>query len=503
MGQHRPAGSTHRHEKPSRRSRPRQPAAAAPPSAPEGRFRRGRLLAAGGCALFALVAVPGGPAAAILTPDDGPTSAGVVLADSRQTKDAAGRTNDENASRARRSTHAGGSSSTTPADRVPATDDASAGSTTAGATTDSTTAGTTTATQPPPGARSSSTSSTASSTTAGGTTSTAADGTVAMLAPTLGGIVMSTTRLRTEITAGSAWTNVVNAATDRSGGVDLADQDNTHAARTLAAALVFARTGDTGERDRVVAALRQLPSASLSGARVLSVARQLGGYAIAADLVGYRDSGFATWIGGMRTTYIGNHGRWVTLSGTSEDSPNNWGAWAMASRIAVSAYLGDTADLQRAATVFRGFVGERSAYAGFRHTSDYDPTWGCGDAAWVPINPASCGDRSGAVLEDISRSAGSYPSVDRTGLTYSWEVLGGATLSARLLQRAGYTDVWQWGDRALLRAATFLHDHGGYTPAYRANQYIPHEINRAYGVSLGPLGSVGYGRQFGFTDFIG
>jgi hypothetical protein len=301
-------------------------------------------------------------------------------------------------------------------------------------------------------------------------------------------------------TSGRAWDAVVKAAGDRSGSVNLADQDSTHAARTLAAALVYARTGTTAQRDQVVAVLRQLPGASLSGARVLSVSRQLAGYAGAADLVGYRDPAFTSWIGGMRTKDIGNHGRWTTISGTSENTANNWGTWAMATRVAISAYLGDRADLQRAATVFRGFTGDRAAYAGFQPTGDFQAAWACG-SDWVPINPAGCGDRSGALVEDISRSGGTTP--DSTGLTYSWEALGGATLTARLLQRAGWTDVWQWSDNALLRAAEFLEAHGGYAPRYQANQYIPHEINAAYGTTLGPVATPGHGRQFGFTDWLG
>ena len=301
--------------------------------------------------------------------------------------------------------------------------------------------------------------------------------------------------------SGAAWNTVLSAARDHSGSVNLADQDSTHAARTLASALVAVRTGDAAQRDHVVSVLRQLPGSSLSGARVLAISRQLGGYAIAADLVGYQDPSFRAWIGGMRTKDVGNHGRWTTISMTSEDSANNWGTWAMATRIAISGYLGDRGDLDRAARVFRGFTGDRSAYAGFKPTNDFDPSWTCG-SEWVPINPASCGAKGGAIVEDISRSDGSYPSVDSTGLTYSWEVLGGATLSARLLERAGYRDVWQWSDRALLRAATFLQRNGGYAPEYRVNQYIPHEINAAYGVQLGPVGAVGHGRQFGFTDWL-
>jgi hypothetical protein len=324
--------------------------------------------------------------------------------------------------------------------------------------------------------------------------------TAATAAAGAGAMLLDGAALAARPTSGAAWEAVVRAAGDRSGGVDLANQDSTHAARTMAAALVYARTGDTASRDHVVGVLSQLPSASLSGARVLSVSRQLAGYVAAADLVGHRDSAFTSWVAGMRTEDIGNHGRWTTITGTSEDSANNWGTWAMATRVTISAYLGDTADLQRAATVFRGFTGDRAAYAGFRPTDGFDAAWACG-GEWVPINPADCGDRGGAIVEDISRSGGSTP--DSTGLTYSWEALGGATLTARILARAGYADVWEWSDKALLRAAEFLQDNGGYSPRYRANQYIPHEINAAYGTTLGPVNTPGHGRQFGFTDWLG
>jgi hypothetical protein len=215
--------------------------------------------------------------------------------------------------------------------------------------------------------------------------------------PTSRGVLAAPADLATRPTTGADWNTLSAAAADRSGAVNLADQDSTKAARTLASALLYARTGNTAQRTQVLTTLAQLPGSPLRTARVLSVARQLGGYALAADLTGYHDPGFTTWLAGMRT---------------------------------------------------------RTAYAGFRHTADYDPTWGCGETGWAPINPTTCGPKSGAIVEDISRSAGHYPKADDTGRTYSWEVLGGATLSARLLQQAGYRDVWQWSDRALLRAAT-------------------------------------------------
>jgi chitodextrinase len=303
--------------------------------------------------------------------------------------------------------------------------------------------------------------------------------------------------------AGGAWASMLKVADGGLGRAALSDQNNVHAGQTVAAALVYARTGDAAYRDKVVAQLRQVPSSSLAEATSLSVGRQLAGYVIAADLVGHRERSFVDFVDRIRTQDLGNHGRWRSVSQTSENTANNWGAWALASRIAASAYVGDTADVAESARIFRGFTGDRSAYAGFETTVDFNPTWVCGNpASWVPINPASCGDRGGAIVEDISRSQGDYPGVDDAGLAYSWETLGGATLSAELLSHAGYPDVYQWGDRALLRAAEFLHRRGGYPAPYSANQYIPWAINNAYGTALGPLNPAGHGRQFGFTDWL-
>lgn len=303
-------------------------------------------------------------------------------------------------------------------------------------------------------------------------------------------------------TDGGPWEALVDVAREDPGEADLADQSSTHAGRLLASALAFARTGQESYRLTVEEALDALPTADLDGARVLSVSRQLAGYVIAADLVGYREPAFVAFVDTLRTYELGGHSRWRDLTSTSEDSASNWGAWALASRIAASRYVGDDEDVERAARVFRGWTGDREAYDGFRRTEAFDESFACRPREWVPVNPADCGDLSGALVEDISRSKGSWPDVDRKGLTYSWEALGGAVLSALLLEGAGHADVWEWGDRALLRAAQFLHRSGAYPPRYDVNQYIPWSVNRAYDVDLGPLEPAGYGRQYGYTDWL-
>lgn len=304
-------------------------------------------------------------------------------------------------------------------------------------------------------------------------------------------------------TSGPEWDAMLAVADGDLGEIDLADQTNTNAGRLLAAALVYARTGQPDYRDRVVRYLRQLPTADLGDAWVNSVARQVGGYAIAADLVDYRDPAFVEWMDWLRTHDLGGNEVWYAITHTSEVSAHNWGAWALASRVAISAFLGDEADLAAAANIFRGFTGEREYYDDFEFTDYADPTWACGPPEeWVPINPADCGSRSGAVLDDISRSPGEYPRTNETGIMYSWGNLGGSVVTARVLYHAGYRDVYEWGDRALLRAGEFLRRNGGYPPPFSINQYTPWEINAAYGADLGPLNPAGHGRAFGYTDWL-
>jgi len=301
-------------------------------------------------------------------------------------------------------------------------------------------------------------------------------------------------------TSGTGWSAVLNAAKQPI-TVNLADQDNQSDVTALAAGLVYSRTGDATYKAKVEAALKQVPGTE-AGGRTLSLGRQLAGWVLAADLVDYRDPAFLTWLSGVRTKNIGGHGRWYTLSQTHEDTANNWGTFAGASRIAASLYLGDTADVQRAAAVFRGWLGDAAAYDGFRATADFDTSWACGYPAWDPVNAKSCGTRSGALVEDISRGD-AYPNATQVGLSYSWEALQGVVLQALLLQNAGYTDVWQWEDQALLRAVQFMRNNKGFDSANfnAVNHWIPFVIDQVYGTTYAS-GAAGRGRQFGFTDWL-
>ena len=70
---------------------------------------------------------------------------------------------------------------------------------------------------------------------------------------------MSRSALMSRPVSGSAWTNMRNVADGSLGTPNLCDQDSNHHLRTLAAALVYARTGDraygTKARAGVMAAI--------------------------------------------------------------------------------------------------------------------------------------------------------------------------------------------------------------------------------------------------------
>lgn len=197
-------------------------------------------------------------------------------------------------------------------------------------------------------------------------------------------IVVDRAALMSLPTGGPAWDRMLGVANGDLGRIDLADQTNANAGHLVGAELVYARTGQPYCRERVVEYLRQLPDRVIVGrtgelcgpsARWLHHRRRPR-----------RLSGSRLRRVDRSDSYgdFGVHGRWFAINQTSEVAAHNRGAQALACRAAVSAYLGDTADLARAAQVFRGFTGERAHYSGFRWTAYYDPSWACGPPdQWV------------------------------------------------------------------------------------------------------------------------
>ena len=150
--------------------------------------------------------------------------------------------------------------------------------------------------------------------------------------------------------------------------------------------------------------------------------------------------------------------------------------------MAIAAYLGDTADLARAAQVLRGYLGDRSAYAGFEYGVDL--SWQQDSTRAVGINPVGS-SRSGlsldGVLPDDQRRGGSF-TTSPPNENYVWEAMQGLLAQAVMLERAGHTP-FAWSDRALLRAARWMYDVNDF-PAAADDTWQTSVLNHYYGTSF-------------------
>jgi hypothetical protein len=310
------------------------------------------------------------------------------------------------------------------------------------------------------------------------------------------GIWISAEEISTLPTEGDAWEALLDRASQSTATPDLSDQDDPTNVRVLAKALVYARTGQERYRDEVIDACMAAIGTEASG-EILALGRELAAYVISADLVGLpeaEDRAFRAWLRAVRTKDLGGR----TLVSHHEDRPNNHGTHAGASRAAVAAYLGDDADLARVAQVFRGWLGDRAAYSGFRFGELW---WQADPDRPVGINPVGStreGRSIDGVLPDDQRRGGAFewPPPNEN---YVWEALQGAHAQAVILSRAGY-DVWNWEDRALLRAVRWLHEQNDF-PAVGDDTWQPHLVNFYYGTSFPAPVPSRPGKNLGFTDW--
>ncbi len=316
------------------------------------------------------------------------------------------------------------------------------------------------------------------------------------------GIWIGSSELAALPTSGAAWSNL-KAQADRSCGTpDLSNQDQSNNVCIMAKALVFARTGTASYRTDVVAALRTIANAGAYDGRALALGRELASYVIAADLVNLAqhdpqlDAAFRTRL--RQLLRAPTSGGPSNLVDCHETRANNWGTHCGASRAAVAAYLGDRAELDRTAKVFKGWLGDRSSYAGFKYG---DLAWQCNPSAPVGINPRGCvknGRVIDGVLPDDQRRTGGFAWPPPKG-NYVWGALAGVVVQAVILQRQGYP-AFEWQDRAILRAVQWLHQQADF-PASGDDAWQPHVINRVYGTSFPEKVGISPGKNVGWTDW--
>ncbi|MCK6619877.1 MAG: alginate lyase family protein [Calditrichaceae bacterium] len=297
--------------------------------------------------------------------------------------------------------------------------------------------------------------------------------------------------------SGAAWDKMKAEADKPTGTPNLSNQDDPTNVRVLAKALVYARTGVQSYRTEVIDACMAAIGTE-EGGRTLALGRELIAYVIAADLVGLpanENAIFRSWLQEVRHKDL--QGR--TLISTHEDRPNNWGTHCGGSRVAVAVYLNDTQEIASCAQVFKGYLGDRQSYAGFEY-GDLD--WQVDPGQPVGVNPLGAtkqGHSIDGVLPDDQRRAGGFnwpPPKEN----YVYEALQGALAQAVILYRAGYTDVWNWEDQALLRGFKWLHEQANYT-ATGDDTWQPHLVNFYYGSNFPAPVPSSPGKNVGWTDW--
>lgn len=293
--------------------------------------------------------------------------------------------------------------------------------------------------------------------------------------------------------SGEGWDELRGVVESDWGTADVSDQDNDHDVATFGGALYAVRTGDEDVRGRVVEAL-QAAIGTEEGGRTLALGRQLLGYVVAADIIDYRDSEFVAWVDQARTRVLEGRAGIDTLLDSARRDPSNWGCHARASIMAAARYLDDDDQVAEITQRFHDYLGRSGD--GFEFREDW---WQADPSNPVGINPAGAtlmGQNVDGVIPDDQRRGGMFewpPPREN----YVWESLQGTVATAHMIERAGY-DPFEYQDRAILRAVTWLHDEPDY-PAEGDDSWVPFRINAAYGTSFPTDASRPVGKSAGFT----
>ena len=314
-------------------------------------------------------------------------------------------------------------------------------------------------------------------------------------------MIISRNSLMALPTSGTAW-NTIKSKADASVSPDLCYQGNNADINALAAGIVYARTGDTAYRTKVINLINAMMATQKDGCdnAVLAMGRQLGGYVMAADFAGYRDASFTNWLNGIIDRNIGGHGRWFNLRFTAYDSASNWGIHALASVTTADIYLNRTTDIEKDWQVFSGY-GIPHGWP-FTKTGGYNEEWSCvaTDATGklpIAINTPCVKlgiNLDGAPVEDSSRSSfGTYSG-------YIQESLQGYVVMAQLFNRTGRSG-WTVNDSQVCRAAKFG-DRAGRLNGHNVSYFVAFMANHFCGLNLPTKTPTSGGRMFGFSDWL-
>lgn len=310
--------------------------------------------------------------------------------------------------------------------------------------------------------------------------------------------------------SGPAWEAVYNDAQQDTSHPDVGNQNDNTNCFVLAAAIVSERLLAAGDvehaqefRQKVICAIETIVrTGQPAGSRSLAWGREIGAYAMAADLIGYRTSEFEQYLKNAADNWKCS-ARNQTLHEMTLTRPNNWGSMGFGTMCAIYAYLDDTAALASLRKTWISTINGPSAES-FKYGDDL--SWQADPQKPMNINPART-TKDGLSLDGLQpeemRRGASFKASDITPTGYPFEALQGWIMAARILERRGMP-IWQEGDKALYRAVyaleKYLTEKEGEAWSFSGDDlWILEFIDRAYGSSFAKGKDVwGHGKNAGY-----
>lgn len=301
---------------------------------------------------------------------------------------------------------------------------------------------------------------------------------------------------------GEAWANVLSAAEGEFDAPNLTLR-NYHGVECFAAALAWARTRNESFRTKLVVEVNKTLNASIDLDDALDACRSLGIYAIAMSTANLDPKPYRDWFRNeLRRVYRGGGGGGSIIQ-IHERRPNNWGAHAFASRVAVDLYIGDEQDLQRAVQVHQEFLGVAPVVSNF----DYgELSWQSDASRPVGINRVGAtinGHDVDGVIPDDQRRSGQFAWPPKKE-NYVYECLQGLITGTVLLCRNGYPDAHRWSDSALKRAYRWLYQVCKF-PAEGDDRFQVDLLHYLYGDEVAyaalPASPYQMGKAMGYADW--
>lgn len=309
--------------------------------------------------------------------------------------------------------------------------------------------------------------------------------------------------------SGTQWGHVLTAADmapSQWGDIDIQNNSSAHSVNMMAAALVYARkAGHHADaatyRNKVASELRRLVDHPLSEGSITGPARQIGAYAVSADLIDLPrldaglDQRFKSWLLAALDKPLSGAGGSVRGQAITRGGGNTrmHAAWSVTT---AELYRGNRTAVERVnLATMRGYGMPVDVKLDWT-TDAAEVSWQLTPAierneSWYSVHPVGAskdGHNFDGVMPNDYRRNGLYTAAtfpgDGSVSSYPDVAMEGLVAFTHVLERAGYPAA-AWGDKAVLRAATRLkylsEKHSAQGWRYFNNRHqIPVLVNHLY-----------------------